>query len=250
MLDAILIILGVVGLAGGYDKFCPPDRKAAVAEYVFGGARTDFGTFERAAMEDILLPFVGEAWEGPSWRAGFVLSGLCILVLALLNNGGRADPRSFYDLVGLVGFGGLISLPFVMFSLHVSNCIFVMRVWPRPLPVLIAVDAGLSLLPLVILASLAMAFFGVFDETPEWLKQLSVPLLLSAFWALPAVLFVTAVQIAVLLFGTLTRIILLALRSAGRMADPKKLYQAPFTAIGLVAGLVIALLKLTAATLG
>lgn len=262
----VATILTFVGGFGLLDKLIDRDRRAKVAEFVFGFHSATFTSFERGVIDAIVYVFIRDEkiWLTRVFIFSCVSSLLSIWVLAALDSIASEEtnffesfahvPVSMFDTfqtavldgqwrIFLIFFFPFVVFPFDLFSLFVTKRLF----WKRKRhPILLApfvfLDLILSLIPF-----LAFLFLIGQLDVPNNLDDLSfgmalfVMMLVGVALQTPSTVLLSIIQIMVLVLGVLLRLVSLTTRMNQRVALVGRLHENPFGFIGLLVGLLVIL---------
>lgn len=262
-MDGLINFLGTItlftGLFGIIDAGAKNHLRAGVAEYIFGFHNKTFRNFDQKTIQALLSVFVRDnrlrkirilifsylfsvgclvaflslfVWFSASGQATYSASVAHLLNMAIRPK----SPDEVRIVFLLFGVLPLAAYLFDLYSLWISKKLFWNRNFGLLLtPVLILADILLSVAPFLILA---FATTLPFISADNFLGGFFV---IGAFFQVPSMVFINFVQISVLLFGSMFRLLVTLTKLNRYTVLVTNFHEYPFTFLGLMIGLMTAL---------
>jgi hypothetical protein len=255
MLEVLVNIGGVVGLFAVFDMLARDEQKKLISAFLFVRAPVKFHAFESRVIGALMAPFVKDEALAPVRVFGLSVGaaiGLLIanLILLLFNRALLVDLDGFPWAVWCAIFvvAPVVSWPFDMISLHVTKRLFIDRPTFFPWTLFrIPVDLLASLAPVAAVMVLLLSVKQP-GELPTDLSFSSPPsdlawvvLFGSLTFNYVTTVMITILQMLTLAVGICVRGCVLMSRRLGALGRYSNMEAYPFTTVGLLAGIILAL---------
>jgi hypothetical protein len=239
MVDAIVEIGGIAAFFAVFDVLARDEHKRAISDFLFARRHATFRSFETNAIRALMEPFLREGKLLP--RRILVLSFTVCTVMLVFSFFLAELTIGLWQRVILyvtaIPVLALLCWPFDVFSLYVTRRMFIDRAPMFPMTVLwVICDLIVSIAP-VLAGFVAIGVYLDFDLADVRSAALLIPLIAFYVNGVTSTI-ITILQVLTLAFGTFLRVILSVFRLFGFLADPAKLAEFPFTAIGLLTGVM------------
>lgn len=250
MLEQLGTFATVVGLFHLFNELALDAHKRTLSGFLFGDRAVSFAGFEQSVIRSVLTPLLRDGRL--RWRRVALLSLTVSFVLTVFYSNAFFDQIVEDDVplaaflpmfLGLIVVYALLSAclswPFDWVTLRVSQYLFLDKSFPVPLLVpLILVVACVALLPPTLQIATAWYINGLPEFSgPEYTILLTV-VMVSAFINGVTSILATAIQVAVLGVGLLSRAVVIVFKIGPILARHLKLQSYPVTYVGLIVGLV------------
>jgi hypothetical protein len=248
--NSILELGSFIALFAIIEQILKLDMRKALGRYIFAQRGAGFPEFELNTINALMGPFIVS--DRLQWRRVLLLSLTVSLVTILFLQfsfvSGKPGPtdRMWLNIASVIPTA-LIAWPCDWWSLRVTKYFFVDRspLLPRSLLSFLA-DIIISVLPLIALLCVVVVFAIAINSSPGAVEaQLGEPgnvfffaLVISIIANAISSLIISAVQLTVLLLGTIARSFFTVTRLGPILAKHTDVEKYPLSFIGLLLGLI------------
>lgn len=236
-----------VALFGLLDLFIEDKLRFKISEYIFGIHEITFRDFENNVIHILMSPYVKESKLQPlKVLTRYSTLGALIFCVLLASSGGQnSNTIVNVILINLVLFCVLtiFSWPFDMWSLKVTSFLFLKK--PRTFPIsifYIILDFAFTWAPAFLVAPIFKLFLWTVDlPGSEYFMLGAIGGLLASLLTSSLV---TYLQIIVIGLGVSLRLLVKLTKLNTLIAMNSKTHEYPFTFLGLITGLLVAVISL------